>query len=244
MALGSIWCGAGAHFGPGARVLHLDPAVPWSPRAVSNICCGELSGGEEPGWMSGLADLVRELQLLREEVAGLASRVGALENRPESRSLASGSPVTLNYTFAGASTTPYPEAPAFPTFSPAQERQIVQSPGSSARSGAVEHTEAERRAVATSIGLFFARCLAGQPRGSSSRDKIQLPSKVYVLCKDHSGRTYSPVVLFDQFSKIKPLVKPRGDCGDSVFAGFPTHWEARIAVASAGLIWPEEATYG
>ena len=68
--------------------------------------------------MSGLADLVRELQLLREEVAGLASRVGALENRPESRSLASGSPVTLNYTFAGASSTPYPEVPPFPVFSP------------------------------------------------------------------------------------------------------------------------------
>ena len=193
--------------------------------------------------MSGLADLVRELQLLREEVAGLASRVGALENRPESRSLASGSPVTLNYTFAGASSTPYPEVPPFPVFSPAQERQIVQSPGSSARSGAVDHTEAERRAVATSIGLFFARCLAGQPRGASGRDKIQLPSKVYVLCKDHSGRVYSPVVIFDQFSRIKPLVKPRGECGDSVFAGFPTHWEARIAVAAAGLVWPEEASH-
>lgn len=37
-------------------------------------------------------------------------------------------------------------------------------------------------------------------------------------------------------------VKPHGDCGNSVFAGLPTVWEAQTAVRSAGLTWPADGT--
>lgn len=41
---------------------------------------------------------------------------------------------------------------------------------------------------------------------------------------------------------LQALVKPHGDRGNSVLAGFATEWEARVAVRSAELQWPADAS--
>ena len=59
---------------------------------------------------------------------------------------------------------PYPEVPAFPAFSPAQERQIVQSPGSSAAAKGVEPSCETSCAACHSFGApYVSRCYLWGP---------------------------------------------------------------------------------
>ncbi|CAE7507505.1 unnamed protein product [Symbiodinium necroappetens] len=60
------------------------------------------------------------------------------------------------------------------------------------------------------VGLFLRRCLNGEPRGTSSRDRLQLASR--------------------------PFVKQGSDCGDSIFVGLPTKGDIKKALlAGDGL---------
>lgn len=186
--------------------------------------------------MSDIARLVEEVQRLRLDLADLGNRVLALENQQQSPA-APGAPVTVNYSFP-VSASPYPE-PSSPPHALAADSSagafsLPSSPGV-VRTLPAQYSDEERRIAAISVGKFFARCLSGQHRGSS--EKVNLPSRVYVLCRDIGGQTYNPIKLFHNFSSLKPFV---GFCGDSVFAGFASLWEAKLAVSSAGLEWPEE----
>lgn len=187
--------------------------------------------------------VLAELQSLRQELASLSVRVLALEERLADTGSTPGtfsSPVTVNY--LTGSGTGYPEVPPFPTF-----ERTFPSPGSGQSSpptrrspGGVDISEAERRAAAVAAGEFLRRALSGDHRGSSGRSRIPLPSTVYVLCKDLHNRTYNPVKVFYSFSALKPLVKEGNLCKDSIFIGFPSTWEAQLAVSSAGLLWPSD----
>ena len=187
--------------------------------------------------------LVAELQALRQELSALSSRVLVLEEQSadlrgsSSTPILASPPVTVNYLGGGG----LPELPPFPFSgdrgysSPAGETvgSVVRSEG-----GGVRYTEAERLRVAQSIGAFLQRSLSGQSRGESGRSRIRLPSTHYILCRDLAGRLYDPVRIFTNFSILRPLVKEGNCCGDSVFIGVPSEWEARAAVRAANLSWP------
>eukprot|EP00438_Fugacium_kawagutii_P029669 Skav210992 [mRNA] locus=scaffold2325:30524:39491:+ [translate_table: standard] len=105
---------------------------------------------------------------------------------------------------------------------------VVNSSAESSSRGPQVVVGAERRLIALEVGAFLRRCLDGLPRGVSGRDRVPLASRLYVLCRDLSGQLYNPVRVFKQFAQIKPLVKEGNNtCGDSVFIGFPTQWEAK-----------------
>lgn len=111
---------------------------------------------------------------------------------------------------------------------------------SSAGSQAVVLSWASREAIADEIGHFLARCIRGGHRGTSGRDKNPLGSRVWICARDHSGQIYTPVRVFRSWSSCKLLCKPNGqDPGDSVFVGVPSEREAKRAVLTAGLTWPD-----
>ena len=100
-------------------------------------------------------------------------------------------------------------------------------------------TWARREEIADSIGRFFHRCIAGEHRGQSGRDLNPLPSRVWVVVRDYSGQIYTPVRAFRTWGSCKLLCKHYEDTGDSVFCGFPSEREARRAIATAELQWPD-----
>ena len=233
----STWIAAGA----GSSICYLGKALSGTASALSAGCRGELLGGEEPGWMSEQDRLLQEVQNLRLDVAALAHRVLVLEGQ-QNTSAVPGSPVTVNYSFpVGA--VPYPEPSTPPRVTSASDSSVAPLPlpssTTSERHLAAYYFEEERRRAAISVGRFFSRCLSGEHRGSS--EKVNLPSRVYVLCRDINNITYNPVKVFTNFSSLKPFVKPHGFCGDSIFAGLPSLWEAKLAVGAAELDWPSEA---
>lgn len=193
--------------------------------------------------MSGLDLVLAELRGLRQELGDLSQRVSNLERSSagSSRGLsAPASPVTVNYSFSSplvpyagvssAATVPAGETPAATPAAPETEEIGCED----------QAEERFRLEVASGVGRFFTRALAGDHRESSGRDRVNLPCKIYVVCRDYSGRLYDPVLVKSSFAAVRSLVKPRGDLGDSVFAGFPSIWEARTAVRSAGLRWPAD----
>ena len=101
---------------------------------------------------------------------------------------------------------------------------------------------AQREAIADGIGLFLHRSLGGEHRQSSGRDRIPLPSRIWIICRDFAGQIYTPVKVVRSWSSCRELCKPRGvpgAPGDAVFVGLPSEREGRRAVAAAGLIWPQ-----
>lgn len=189
--------------------------------------------------------VLAELQALRRDLASLSVRVLALEERLVDSGTTPGtfsSPVSVTYVSAGGAGLP--EVPPFP----AVERSYP-SPGSAQSSTptrrsspGVEPTETERRAAAIAAGEFLRRSLSGDHRGTSGRSRIPLPSTIYILCRDLRGTTYNPVKVFYNFSALRPYVKEGNQCGDSVFIGLPSTWEAQLAVSAAGLLWPSDGT--
>lgn len=178
-----------------------------------------------------VASLLAELQSVRRELSDLGSRVLALEARIEENSTIPVAPVTLNYTSVVQDPLgiPYPEVnqclpapsrspPTTPPRAAAQSLVLTGSPVVEGRRGAAFISEEERRAAAVSIGRFLRRSLDGERRGASGRSSVNLPSRVYILCRDREGRLYNPVSIHRSFSSICPL-------------------GAREA---AGLLWPAD----
>ena len=191
--------------------------------------------------------LLAEIQSLRRDLADLASRVLALEERLSSSApRAVASPVTVNYSVSGSASYPaVPDLPEFQGFSPGENNlnsgvSAAHSFDSPVRNLAADYSDEERRQVAIGVGAFLRRSLEGGHRGESGRERIKLQSRVYILVRDLQGQVYDPVRVFRSFSALKPLVKEGGQCGDSIFIGLPTVWEAKLSVATAGLQWPAD----
>ena len=194
-----------------------------------------------------VASLVGEIQKLRREVTELSNRVLVLEaqlGEHSERGITSPSPITVNYS-AGFPVGPLPP---FPTFAGGETQSLPASlapttpPRSTARStppGSVSaYTEEERRAAAVEVGQFLRRSLNGERRGQSGRSRVNLPSVTYLLCRDLQGNLFDPVQVHHRFETLRPLVKQGGYCGNAVFVGLPSLWEARVATEAAGLRWP------
>ena len=182
-------------------------------------------------------DLVAiELRGIRQALADLGERVDELERRLQSSGSSSfelihsgavseieapSTPVALYPSGKGHSKGSPPRLVAEP-LAPGVEDQI-------------------RTEAAVETGRFFARCLAGRSRGSSGRNRVQLPNRVYVVIRGVRGELYTePVRIFHSYSEAKAIVADSsGRFGDAIFAGFHSLWEARLAVGEAGLGFPE-----
>lgn len=116
---------------------------------------------------------------------------------------------------------------------------LPSSTGGAAR-GRCTLTWAEREHICGDIAAFLVRCRTGQARGTSGRDRINLPSRVWLVCRDFEGQDYNPVLIYKIFALCKDLVKRGSDCGQSIFVGLPSEREARFVVALAGLEWPDQ----
>lgn len=161
-----------------------------------------------------LAEIRGDLEVLRRDCEGLALRIGEILERL----------AALDFELVGETT--------------ASGSAAAKSGVSSASSYSTE----EREAAARDTGNFFRRCLSGQPRGDSGRSQVRLQNRVYVVIRTFAGAIHtSPVLVFDNFAQVKRIVAEPGtnQFGDSVFAGFATKWEAKLAVSCAGYSWPQ-----
>ena len=151
--------------------------------------------------------LVAEVQQLRKDLAALSARVLQLEADRDTGAAQlplQSSPITFNYA-SSVPTTPYPELPPFPGSSSA----VFASPAVSAASApaGLGYNLIDRLVTAREAGLFLRRCLEGVVRGTSGRDRIRLPSKIYILARDITGKVYNPVQIYYHFSHLRSLVK-------------------------------------
>ena len=94
----------------------------------------------------------------------------------------------------------------------------------------------ERETVARGIGKWIRRCLRGELRGLSGRERINLQSRIYLVVRDIQGQVHDPPLVFDRWKRCAEVVIIGKDSGDSIYIGRPTKTEARIALSEAGLI--------
>ena len=132
------------------------------------------------------------------------------------------------------------EAPPTPERVTAPSSPALAASASSDHSSRVPQSWSVRERICDEIALWIIRCLAGEHRGSSGRDRISLPSRVWVVVRDFEGTVFSPVRIYTQFASCKPLVKRGSDLGESIFVGLPSQREAFRVIAAAGLVRPSE----
>ena len=166
-----------------------------------------------------IADLRREVHQLKTEVVQLEGRVVELESSRLVGSSADSEYELVRGDPLGAS------ARSAPGYLPV---------ASTAASAATSELPVDRVRAAQDIGFFLRRCLKGEPRGTSGRDRIAAPSSVYIVCKSFVGEIFDPPRVFFSWASAKSLVIKGGTPGPSIFVGVPTINEARIAVESAG----------
>lgn len=104
--------------------------------------------------------------------------------------------------------------------------------------GAGYRVGAEREEAAKAVGKWIRRCLSGQPRGLSGREKINVRSRLYVVAKDFDNQRFDPPLIFESWAQCSDRVCRSGQPGDSIFVGLPSKEECRIAVREAGLQCP------
>lgn len=97
---------------------------------------------------------------------------------------------------------------------------------------------AGREELAKEIGRFLRRGLAGERLGTSGRDKLRLQNRCYLICKDFEGRVLEEPLFTTSFATVRSTCKRGSDCGFSLFVGFPSQWEARVAAVEAGVVVP------
>lgn len=188
--------------------------------------------------MQSRARILREIRDLKTELGGICERLERLE-------------VTIGgiedyelVSEVGCASEAEP-LPSYPAVSPKPATSAAPFQVSQTNTVSSEFTgDRDRELAAQTTGRFFIRCLEGQPRGDSGRASVKLPNNYYVVCRDYQGRKYSaPVKVFSRFSSARLIVSKGGhssDFGDSVFAGFHSIWEAKVAVETANLIWPSK----
>ena len=100
-------------------------------------------------------------------------------------------------------------------------------------------SEREREELADQIGDWLRRELDGRGGGVSGRDRLELRSRLYVLAADHRGTRFNPVRVYSRLADLRTHFLDRQNPGQAIFIGFASSWEARRAVAKAGLSWPD-----
>jgi hypothetical protein len=164
------------------------------------------------------------LDSLCSQIQNLSLRVSDLErraDRAENRSETGGSNSEFELISGGASVAAQPASP------------------SATDPGEVFLSDTEgRRKLAEGIGRFLLRCVRGEHRGTSGRDRLKLQNRLYVILADFEGNLLSDPQVEFSFAPVKALCKRGGDPGRAIFVGFATKWEAKVALQSAGLTVP------
>ena len=108
-----------------------------------------------------------------------------------------------------------------------------------ASEGLVSSTDRQgRERLAKECGQFLKRAVRGVFRGCSGREKLKLANRIYVVLVNFEGQRLPGPKVTENFAEVKEICKRGSSAGASVFLGFPTLWEARIAVEEAGYTWP------
>ena len=111
--------------------------------------------------------------------------------------------------------------------------------GSSLEVDKEDQSSRRRRQLAVEIGQFLRRALNGEHRGSSGRDRLKLANRCYLILADFRGRRLPKPICSDSFQDVRNLCKIGADVGDSIFCGFATKWDAKVACLEAGVALPE-----
>ena len=194
-----------------------------------------------------VASLRSELQALRALLDQLDQRVSALEESAVYEVVDSPPPAVAGAAYGAvsgrgsASLSSSARAPASPVRSASAEVATAFPDGSSEVNPGAP-TSQYRLQVAEGVGRFLARALAGQARGTSGRDRLSLASRLYIVCRNARGETYSVPLVLNSFARVKELcfVGGRGsDPGESIFVGLPSQAEVRFALSAAGLPCPD-----
>lgn len=113
-------------------------------------------------------------------------------------------------------------------------------------SGAVVPTSDKegRASLARQIGRFLRASYEGRHFGSSGRDRLQLRSRLCVALVDYQGNRFSQPQVYREFSALSAVCKRGPSVGDSVFVGFATEWEAKLALEAGGFAWPSQPSDG
>ncbi|CAL1137652.1 unnamed protein product [Cladocopium goreaui] len=78
--------------------------------------------------------------------------------------------------------------------------EVTRSSQSSAgRTVETEDTEG-RAALAKELGQFLRRCLSGEHRGTSGRDRLRLQNRFYIVCADYHGKVLPEPLFLDNFA--------------------------------------------
>ena len=178
--------------------------------------------------------LERENRDLKDRVARLEAEGYVLVDGAQERS--STPPRSSGYGLPFSTPSPPPRK--------APSAASVVGPASSTSTSSSSVPEQLRQQVADEIGEYFRRCLAGNNRGSSGREKVNLANRYYVIVRDAAGVVHDPVLVVSTWREAQTSVTigpgPGKQFGDSIFVGFPSQWEAKRAVAKAGLRWPAD----
>lgn len=197
----------------------------------------DLRISELEDFVSKLSEEVRylrgEVARLRREAGGSVQPRGAYQVDLDSRSAAA----SAGRRFVSGSEASYSLVGDVSESAPASPAPTRSSCSSVTTEGGL--TWLEREEICRGIGAFVKKSLSGSFHGTSGRDRINLPSRIWIVFRDYQGAVYSPPKVFRQFTFCKPLVKRGGsDLGESVFVGLPSEREAQVVVASAGFAWP------
>lgn len=160
------------------------------------------------------ADLAEEISILRAQLARLELRVAQLESEREE-----------GFEFVKDSKSE--ASSVLPVSSPAVCSQVVPQTSDRAR-------------VLTEIGRWLRAALDGRRRGSSGRDGLPEPNRVYLIARDIEYKEYNPVLVLHRWNQAERLVKRKGDLGDSVFVGLPALSDVEPVCKAAQLQLPRD----
>lgn len=96
----------------------------------------------------------------------------------------------------------------------------------------------ERVGIAESIGKWIKLRLVGPPCGLSGRERVPLPSRIYLVFRSVDLVLHDPPLTFSTWRDCKEVVLSGGQPGDSVFIGLPSRAEARLVCLAAGKAEP------
>ena len=111
-------------------------------------------------------------------------------------------------------------------------------PSSSAALPAASAVTLDREEICKRVGEFLRRCLAGEHRGTSSRDQLGLASRFWIVVRTFDGTVCQPPRVFSKFGSCKPLVKRGSDVGDSIFVGLPAYKDVLGCLKAGGFEEP------
>lgn len=116
---------------------------------------------------------------------------------------------------------------------------VDSGPAGSTSGGEVDKNDTEgRRRLAQELGRFLRRAVSGGFRGDSGRQRLGLANRGYLIIADFQGKVLPAPIYTDSFQEVRNICKEGANLGDSIFLGFATKWEAKVACVEGGFAVP------